>query len=141
MVTDTRAAGGRWEREAEVYLHCQGLKTLARNFNCRVGEIDLVMEDGECLVFAEIRYRKNNRFGSGAETVTRSKQGRLAMKRADWPWNGFETRLPPIAGEMIIARPGQHELRSVCPLKLQSPSRRDPADNCKANASGLRQQG
>lgn len=77
VVTDSRAVGGRWEREAEEYLHCQGLKTLARNFNCRVGEIDLVMEDGECLVFAEIRYRRNNRFGSGAETVTRTKQGRI----------------------------------------------------------------
>jgi putative endonuclease len=77
MVTNTRAVGGRWEREAENFLHCQGLRTLARNFNCRVGEIDLIMEHGECLVFAEIRYRKNSRFGSGAETVTRAKQGRI----------------------------------------------------------------
>lgn len=77
MVTGARVVGGQWERKAEEYLHCQGLKTLARNFNCRLGEIDLVMEDGECLVFAEIRYRENDRFGSGAETVTRTKQGRI----------------------------------------------------------------
>jgi putative endonuclease len=72
-----RAVGSEWENAAENYLHKQGLRTLERNFNCRLGEIDLVMEDGECLVFAEIRYRKNSRFGSGAETVTRAKQGRI----------------------------------------------------------------
>ena len=77
MVTNTRAVGGQWERHAEAYLHRRGLKTVARNFNCRVGEIDLVMEDGECLVFMEIRYRENSRFGSGAETVTRAKQRRI----------------------------------------------------------------
>ena len=76
-MTTARAVGSEWEHKAEAYLHGQGLKTLARNFNCRLGEIDLVMEDGECLVFAEIRYRENSRFGSGAESVTRAKQGRI----------------------------------------------------------------
>lgn len=55
----------------------RGLKTVERNFNCRVGEIDLIMEDGETLVFAEIRYRSNPGFGSGAETVTWQKQQRI----------------------------------------------------------------
>lgn len=76
-MTNTRAVGGQWERHAEAYLHRCGLNTVARNFNCRVGEIDLVMEDGECLVFMEIRYRETSRFGSGAETVTRPKQRRI----------------------------------------------------------------
>lgn len=82
-MTSARAAGSpkvvgnQWERIAEAYLQRQGLKTLERNFNCRVGEIDLVMEHGECLVFAEIRFRENSRFGSGAETVTRAKQARI----------------------------------------------------------------
>ena len=72
-----RLAGQRWERLAEAYLHRHGLKTLSRNFRCRLGEIDLIMADGECLVFAEIRFRKSRSHGSGAETVTRSKQARI----------------------------------------------------------------
>lgn len=69
--------GSQWEREAETYLKGHGLRTVCRNFRCRLGEIDLIMEDGSCLVFAEIRYRNNPFYGSGAETVTRTKQTRL----------------------------------------------------------------
>jgi len=69
--------GSRWELKAERYLHEQGLTTVSRNFRCRLGEIDLIMEDGNCLVFAEIRYRRNSFYGTGAESVTRAKQNRL----------------------------------------------------------------
>ena len=55
----------------------RGLKTLERNFQVRFGEIDLVMLDGETLVFAEVRYRENNRHGTGADSVTRAKQRRI----------------------------------------------------------------
>ena len=74
---NTRERGTTWEAAAESWLCERGLKTVERNFNCRVGEIDLIMEDRGTLVFAEIRYRKNVRFGSGAETVTYSKQQRI----------------------------------------------------------------
>ncbi|MCW8901366.1 MAG: YraN family protein, partial [Gammaproteobacteria bacterium] len=50
---------------------------LKRNYHCRFGEIDLIMQDGDSLVFVEVRYRRNNHFGSGAETVTASKQSKL----------------------------------------------------------------
>lgn len=73
----SRAAGTRWEREAESFLQARGLRTVARNFSCRLGEIDLVMLDGDCLVFAEVRYRRDPGRGSGAETVTSAKQQRL----------------------------------------------------------------
>jgi putative endonuclease len=48
-----------------------------RNFNCRGGEIDLIMNDGEALVFVEVRYRSQNSHGSGAESVSYTKQARL----------------------------------------------------------------
>lgn len=59
------------------YLTRQGLKILCRNFHCPRGEIDAVMKDGETLVFVEVRYRKHTRFGSGAESVTHTKQAKL----------------------------------------------------------------
>ncbi len=50
---------------------------MARNFRCRLGEIDLVLMDGDCLVFAEVRYRHRGTHGTGAESVTAAKQQRL----------------------------------------------------------------
>jgi putative endonuclease len=50
---------------------------LARNWRCRHGEIDLVAEEGTTLVFAEVRYRRDERYGGAAESVTTAKQARL----------------------------------------------------------------
>lgn len=69
------------EAMAERWLHTQGLTTLARNYRCVFGEIDLIMEQDDILVFVEVRSRKHNRFGSPVETVTRSKQAKI-MKTA-----------------------------------------------------------
>ena len=54
-----------------------GLQLLARNWRCRHGEIDLIAQEGGTLVFAEVRYRRNGRFGGAAESVTAAKQARL----------------------------------------------------------------
>lgn len=69
--------GSKWERLAESFLCKKGLKTLVRNFNCRVGEIDLIMQDEQTLVFTEVRYRASHAYGSGAESVSYTKQRRL----------------------------------------------------------------
>ncbi len=73
----TRERGSHWEQVAESFLNGRGLQTLARNYNTRCGEIDLVMQDGNTLVFTEVRYRENDGHGSGADSVTRSKQRRI----------------------------------------------------------------
>ena len=59
------------------FLREAGLRVLARNWRCRHGEIDLVAEEGGTLVFAEVRYRRDARFGGAAESVTAAKQARL----------------------------------------------------------------
>lgn len=71
--------GRKWELTAESFLHDRGLETIQRNFRCRMGEIDLIMRDGETLVFAEVRYRADATHGSGAESVTLNKQRRIIM--------------------------------------------------------------
>lgn len=76
-MTATAHAGHKWERMAEAFLRKRGLKMLERNFNCRVGEIDLVLRDGPVLVFAEVRYRASDKYGSGAESVSLTKQKRI----------------------------------------------------------------
>ena len=50
---------------------------LLSNYRCRFGELDLIMEDGEYLVFVEVRYRRSTRFGGAIVTVDARKQKRL----------------------------------------------------------------
>ena len=76
MVT-TREQGEYTENLACKYLVDKGFKLIEKNFNCRVGEIDLIMKDNDSLVFVEVRYRRSNSFGSGAESITTSKQSKL----------------------------------------------------------------
>ncbi len=59
------------------YLKTQGLKLIETNFRCRHGEVDLIMLDKKILVFVEVRFRKNDRFGGGLESITTSKQNKL----------------------------------------------------------------
>ncbi|GAA5317834.1 MAG: YraN family protein [Candidatus Pelagadaptatus aseana] len=73
----TKQVGDSAEQAAEHFLQQQGLTTLKKNFRCKLGEVDLIMRHGSCLVFVEVRYRKQNYFGSGSETVTASKQQKL----------------------------------------------------------------
>lgn len=73
----TREQGEYTENLACQYLKNKGFKLIEKNFNCRVGEIDLIMKDNDNLVFVEVRYRRNNDFGSGAESITASKQSKL----------------------------------------------------------------
>ena len=72
-----KATGDSAEQLACRYLQTQGLKLLQRNFYCRGGEIDLVMQHGDSLVFVEVRYRHRTAFGTAAETVSTSKQARI----------------------------------------------------------------
>jgi len=71
------AVGSVREEQARHYLEAQGLRLLDRNYRSRRGEIDLIMRDGDCLVFVEVRYRKSSAYGSPAETVTYGKRRRI----------------------------------------------------------------
>lgn len=71
------AIGAAKEELARRYLETRGLRLVARNFRCRRGEIDLIMRDGDCLAFVEVRYRRSERFGTPAESVDPAKQRRI----------------------------------------------------------------
>jgi putative endonuclease len=72
-----QTAGERAEERAEMYLQQQGLITRARNYRCKLGEIDLIMQQDNLLVFVEVRLRTNRYFLSAAESVTHTKQQKL----------------------------------------------------------------
>lgn len=65
------------ERRAEDFLRKRGLRCITRNWRCRMGEIDLVMHDGESLVFVEVRLRGITGFADGVASVDAGKRRRL----------------------------------------------------------------
>jgi putative endonuclease len=72
-----------YEQLALAYLQRQGLQLVQQNYHCKAGEIDLVMRDGESLVFVEVKYRVSNAFGGAAAAVTVSKQQKL-LRACRW---------------------------------------------------------
>lgn len=73
----TRSRGTRVESAASAHLLRAGLQPVASNAGFRVGELDLVMRDGETLVFVEVRFRADDRFGGGAASITAAKRRKL----------------------------------------------------------------
>ncbi len=82
--TSKGETGRRAEDAACDYLQARGLSLVERNYLCPRGEIDLIMRDARTTVFVEVRYRRSIRFGSGAESVDRRKQGKLLATAAHY---------------------------------------------------------
>lgn len=78
-VADRRSRGAAAEAAARTHLRKAGLRDVAANANYRFGELDLVMLDerGGTLVFVEVRYRRDARFGGGAMSVDVHKRRKL----------------------------------------------------------------
>jgi len=72
-----RATGSVWEGRARAVLERAGLRHVASNWHCRYGEIDLVMTDGDALVFVEVRYRDAAAHGNALASVGRAKRTKL----------------------------------------------------------------
>lgn len=69
-----RQTGSYYEDVAVRYLQEQQYQIVARNFRCRIGEIDIIARDREYLVFVEVKYRSSIKQGYPAEAVTYAKQ-------------------------------------------------------------------
>ncbi|MFK7885642.1 MAG: YraN family protein [Gammaproteobacteria bacterium] len=94
MSSPTARTGATCESQAQAYLEQQGLTPLARNYRCKIGEIDLIMRDGETTVFVEVRHRRSRHYGGARASITHAKMRRVArtaqvfMKHQKMP---FET--------------------------------------------------
>lgn len=73
----TKEIGMQSEEAACRYLMAQGLVLLARNFRCTFGEIDLIMQDKDDIVFIEVKFRQRKDFGTASDSVLVSKQRKL----------------------------------------------------------------
>ena len=70
---------GEWgERQARLHLEGKGYVMLAANFRCRAGEIDIVAEQGDQLVFVEVKARRGDAYGTAEESISPARAERLA---------------------------------------------------------------
>lgn len=74
---DRRQSGRQGETIACRALEEKGYRLLARNYRAERAEIDLIMQDGETIVFVEVKARSSARYGLGREAVTAEKQLRI----------------------------------------------------------------
>ena len=76
-MADRAELGRRGEQAAEAYLSEHGYVVVTRNWRCRHGEVDLILREGRCLVFCEVKTRRGRGFGEPLDAVTWRKVARL----------------------------------------------------------------
>ncbi|MCH2338648.1 YraN family protein [Pseudomonas sp. NPDC047963] len=78
MITNSKQTSGKLAEDFTLrYLETRGLRPICRNWSCRSGELDLVMLDGDTVVFVEVRYRRHAAWGGALESVDLRKQQKL----------------------------------------------------------------
>jgi putative endonuclease len=77
--TPQQISGDNAEEEALAFLLQQGLTELARNFRCKGGELDLIMQERDTIVFVEVRRRSTLSYGGALASITPGKQKRLLI--------------------------------------------------------------
>lgn len=77
MAWNISPEAARWERAAQRELERRGLRLRDANVRYRGGELDLVMDDGDTLVFVEVRYRRGTSHGGGVGSITAAKCRKL----------------------------------------------------------------
>ncbi|MBA4502474.1 YraN family protein [Marinobacterium marinum] len=101
---DRNRIGMDAEQQAEHWLLQQGLTLLQRNARCRLGEIDLIMQDHEQIVFVEVRSRSSRQYGGAAASVDWRKQQKLIraarfMLSRNPHWSRYPCRFDVLAFE------------------------------------------
>ncbi|WP_299200275.1 YraN family protein [uncultured Amphritea sp.] len=99
---DRQQIGKDAEQKALSYLKQQGLKLISKNFHCRFGEIDLIMQDSEQLVFIEVRSRRHSNWGGAVLSVDFRKQKKL-IKTASYYLSQQKSSNLPVCRFDVIA--------------------------------------
>lgn len=121
-LSSSKSLGKQAEDFAYRYLKSQGLRLIARNYACRLGEIDLIMQDKDMLVFIEVRYRQQHQFGHSLETVDSYKQTKLIKTAEHYLQSNPILAESPCRFDVLGISPGKPSL-----LQKLSPSQHYPA--------------
>lgn len=76
-ISTEKTSGAQAEARALTFLQQQGLVKISQNYRCKLGEIDLIMQHKDTLVFVEVRLRTHQAFANAAESVTIRKQQKI----------------------------------------------------------------
>lgn len=117
-MTNTRQWLGRYgEDRACEHLERIGFEILDRNFHCREGELDIVAQDGQTIVFIEVKTRTSDIAGHPFEAITASKQARIRRLAAEWcqrhQVNRVQVRMDAIAVMLRGGRVAIEHLKQV----------------------------
>ncbi len=92
--------GAQAEQVAAQWMQRHGLTLVESNYRCRFGEIDLVLRDGETLVFAEVRQRSRKDYGGAAASIDAHKQQRLTLTAQHYL--AALPRIPPCRFDAVL---------------------------------------
>ena len=101
--TARQRSGDAAEALALEALVARGWQPVARNVRCKAGEIDLIMRDGQTLVFVEVRRRRSNNFGGAAASVDAAKRLRILRTAQWWLLGRYGQRAWPACRFDVIA--------------------------------------
>lgn len=94
---------GQWAEDfAQTYLCQQGLQLIERNYRCRQGEIDLIMQQQAILVFIEVRYRRNSYYGGSLESINYPKQQRILRTANHYLYTHSWTQPYPCRFDVVL---------------------------------------
>lgn len=106
--------GKSGEDKTAAFLRKCGWNVIKRNYQCRFGEIDIIAENREYIIFVEVKTRGENSMFSPAEAVTAAKQERIMLTAQDF-LRKYETVLQPRfdVAEVIVSKVGNAEKYSL----------------------------
>ena len=111
---NTRRTGDLGEEIALRHLSSLGYDLVKRNYRTRYGEIDLILRDGETIVFVEVKLRRDTGYGDPLDSVTTRKQEQVRAI-AEQYLNEIEPEFEALRFDVvgILARGGRPEITHV----------------------------
>ena len=95
------------ERLACQFLIERGYRHIQSNYRCRYGEIDLIMEDNDYLVFVEVRYRHSGRYGGAIASIDHRKQAKLRATAEHYLQRSRVASNRPCRFDVVLLGPSQ----------------------------------
>jgi putative endonuclease len=103
--------GAIYEEAAKQLTEKAGFKTIAQNYHCRGGEIDIICSHKNTLCFVEVKYRKSSSHGNALEQVTRTKQQRILLAAKTYLNENSQYQNHAIRFDVIAITSLQNELQ------------------------------
>ncbi len=98
---DRREVGKLGEKAAQKFLKKRGYRIRETGFRCRRGEIDIIAQQKDCLVFIEVRTKSSLEFGTPEESITQAKKERLIASALTY--TSTHQNLPPLWRIDVVA--------------------------------------